>query len=337
MSNAKQRSQRNKTLSVLPNEEEFLKSFVRTKEDLSDCFKDDLIVNEDIIECIDFIPDNYFDLIIIDPPYNLNKDFHGNKFSSLKPKEYEDYLRTWFYKVCDKLKDDGSLYMCCDWKCCSSMQRVLEERLTIINRITWQREKGRGSKKNWKNGMEDIWFAVKNPNKYYFDVDSVMMKRKVIAPYTEDGKPKDWKQTKEGNYRITHPSNFWDDISIPFWSMPENTDHPTQKSEKLYAKLILASSKIGDKIFDPFLGSGTTAVVAQKLGRHCIGVEINPEYCLWAIKRLLNARHNMAIQGYSDGVFWERNSYAEQKRHANTGYGDTSMVELNFGEDEYDL
>ena len=187
-------------------------------------------------------------------------------------------------------------------------------RLTVINRITWQREKGRGAKFNWKNAMEDIWFAVRNPKDYYFDVDAVMMKRKVIAPYKVDGNPKDWEETENGNFRITYPSNFWDDISIPFWSMPENTDHPTQKPEKLYAKLVLASTKLGDKIFDPFLGSGTTAVVAQKLGRSYCGVEINREYCYWAVKRLMNAISNNTIQGYEEGVFWERNSLGDQKK-----------------------
>ena len=98
--------------------------------------------------------------------------------------------------------------------------------------------------------------------------------------------------------------------------MPENTDHPTQKSEKLYAKLILASSKEGDKIFDPFLGSGTAAVVASKLGRKYCGIEINHDYCRWAVKRLVMAEKDKSIQGYSDGVFWERNSLQEQKKQA---------------------
>ena len=198
--------------------------------------------------------------------------------------------------------------MCGDWQCSLSMQKVISERLTILNRITWQREKGRGAKANWKNAMEDIWFAVKNPKDYYFDVEAVKMKRKVIAPYKVNGKPKDWEQTESGNFRITYPSNFWDDISIPFWSMPENTDHPTQKPEKLYAKLILASTKPGDKVFDPFLGSGTSAVVAYKLNRNYVGIELNRDYCLWAAKRLMNARKNKVIQGYSDNVFWERNA-----------------------------
>ena len=266
------------------------------------------------MEVIDQIPDGIADLIIIDPPYNLSKDFNGLAFSATSSEKYAAYLRTWFHKVCNKLKPTGSLYMCGDWKCTSALQTVIEERLTILNRITWQREKGRGAKTNWKNAMEDIWFAVKDPHAYYFDVESVKMKRKVLAPYRIDGQPKDWEATSEGKYRLTYPSNFWDDISIPFWSMPENTDHPTQKPEKLYAKLILASSRKGDLIFDPFMGSGTTAVVAKKLGRKYLGVEINEEYCLWAAKRLIMADEHTSIQGYTDGVFWERHSQQDAAR-----------------------
>lgn len=310
----KTRAERNRTLTVSENEIPALEKSILSADDLKKSFVDNAIVNANLFDCLEYIPNDYFNLIIIDPPYNLDKDFHGKRFSSMKSSAYEDYLRSWFYMVCDKLAPNGTLYMCGDWKCTSSMQRVIEERLTVINRITWQREKGRGAKSNWKNSMEDIWFAVKNPKDYYFDVESVKMKKKVIAPYRVDGKPKDWDETESGNFRITYPSNFWGDISVPFWSMPENTDHPTQKPEKLYAKLMLASSKPGDKIFDPFLGSGTAAVVARKLGRNCLGIEINREYCLWSVKRLINASGDKSIQGYFDGVFWERNSLGDQKK-----------------------
>lgn len=304
----KARANRNRTLTIAENEITTLEKAIINADDLKKSFADNSVINADLFDCLDAIPNDYFHLIIIDPPYNLAKDFHGNKFSKLNTTSYEAYLRTWFGKVCDKLAPNGTLYMCGDWQCSLSMQKVISERLTILNRITWQREKGRGAKANWKNAMEDIWFAVKNPKDYYFDVEAVKMKRKVIAPYKVDGKPKDWEQTESGNFRITYPSNFWDDISIPFWSMPENTDHPTQKPEKLYAKLILASTKPGDKIFDPFLGSGTSAVVAYKLNRNYVGIELNRDYCLWAAKRLMNARKNKVIQGYSDNVFWERNA-----------------------------
>ena len=304
----KARANRNRTLTIAENEITTLEKAIINADDLKKSFADNSVINADLFDCLDAIPNDYFHLIIIDPPYNLAKDFHGNKFSKLNTTSYEAYLRTWFGKVCDKLAPNGTLYMCGDWQCSLSMQKVISEQLTILNRITWQREKGRGAKANWKNAMEDIWFAVKNPKDYYFDVEAVKMKRKVIAPYKVDGKPKDWEQTESGNFRITYPSNFWDDISIPFWSMPENTDHPTQKPEKLYAKLILASTKPGDKIFDPFLGSGTSAVVAYKLNRNYVGIELNRDYCLWAAKRLMNATKNKVIQGYSDNVFWERNA-----------------------------
>ena len=143
------------------------------------------------------------------------------------------------------------------------------------------------------------------------------LSRMIIAPYKVDGKPKDWEETKQGNFRNTYPSNFWDDISIPYWSMPENTAHPTQKPEKLLAKLILASSNPGDVILDPFLGSGSTSVTAKKLGRHYIGIEQNDQYCVWAEKRLEMAEADATIQGYADSVFWERNTNALQQKFRN--------------------
>lgn len=306
----RERAGRNRTLSVTGEEVEQLRGMVST---LSDIEQGENVLNKiihaDLLAIIDRIPNGFADLVIIDPPYNLTKDFHGMKFEAMDNGAYIGYLETWFYKVCEKLKPDGSLYLCGDWKSTSALQTVLERAgLSILNRITWQREKGRGARNNWKNGMEDIWFAVKDRKNYYFDVEAVKMRRRVIAPYRENGQPKDWECTEQGNFRSTYPSNFWDDISIPFWSMPENTDHPTQKPEKLYAKLILASSEVGDVVFDPFMGSGTAAVVAKKLNRNFCGIELNEEYCLWAAKRLLLADGNKTIQGYRDGVFWERNS-----------------------------
>ena len=309
------RAGRNRTLTVSEEEIPDLKRIITFPEELSgkSSFVD-LLINADALTVLDKIPDECASLIIIDPPYNLSKTFNSSKFNAMSDNMYEEYLRTWFKKVCDKLKPDGSLYMCGDWKCSSSQQKVISEELTVINRITWQREKGRGAKTNWKNAMEDIWFAVKDKDNYYFDVDSVKMKRQVIAPYKENGKPKDWEETDVGNFRITFPSNFWDDISIPFWSMPENTDHPTQKPEKLIAKLVLASSRPGDIVLDPFVGSGTTCVVAKKLGRHYLGIEIDEEYCLWAAKRLTRADKDLEIQGYNGGFFWERNTLNPQKK-----------------------
>ncbi len=276
----------------------------------------DKTVRGDTFVVLPHLPSKFVDLLIVDPPYNLDKDFNGKKFKKRSDDLYEEYTESWIRAILPILKDNATIYVCCDWVSSPSVGRVLKKYFHIQNRITWQREKGRGALSNWKNGMEDIWFATRSST-YTFNVESVMIRRRVIAPYKVDGKPKDWEETATGNFRNTYPSNFWDDISIPYWSMPENTAHPTQKPEKLLAKLILASSNPGDVVFDPFLGSGSTSVTAKKLNRRYVGIEINEQYCVWAEKRLEMAESDSSIQGYTDGVFWERNTNALQKKRQN--------------------
>ncbi len=289
------------------------------------------IVNQDLEHALPFLPTGFVDLLILDPPYNLTKNYNGHLFRS---REAEDYV-VWFRRVLTSLlpllRPGASVYVCSDWKTSNLIFPVLDKYLHVRNRITWEREKGRGAKANWKNNTEDIWFCTVSDD-YCFNIDDIKLKRRVLAPYrSDDGKPKDWEESKNGNYRLTHPSNLWSDITIPFWSMPENTDHPTQKPEKLIAKLVLASSNSGDFVFDPFLGSGTTAVVAHKLNRQFCGIEMNREYCCWAVKRLRQAEADRSIQGYADGVFWERNSLSDQTTQKAVKISHSQTLELFNG------
>lgn len=271
----------------------------------------------DLFSTIDKLPPSFVDLIIIDPPYNMRKTYNSTSFDEMDILKYEEWIDSWLSKLVRILKPDASVYICADWYSSISVFNTARKYLKIRNRITWEREKGRGAKKNWKNCLEDIWFCTLSEN-YKFNLDAVKMKRRVLAPYkSEEGSPKDWQSENNKNYRITHPSNIWTDITVPFWSMPENTDHPTQKPEKLIAKLILASSDRGDMVFDPFAGSGTTPVTARKLGRKFCAIERDEYYCCLARKRLELAELNNAIQGYDGNVFWERNSLAEQKKKTN--------------------
>jgi len=278
---------------------------------------EDRIINQDVFCAAPYLPKGFADLLILDPPYNLSKNYNGHLFKEREGAEYQEWFASVIRILKPTLKSTSTVYVCSDWRTSLLVAPVLEAELRVQNRIAWEREKGRGTIRNWKNNTEDIWFCTVS-EEYTFNVEAVKLKRRVIAPYrTEDGNPKDWKAEKTGNYRLTHPSNIWTDITIPFWSMPENTDHPTQKPEKLMAKLLLASSNPGDVVFDPFLGSGTSAVVAYKLGRHFVGIELNQEYCCWALKRLKIAEKDPSIQGYADGVFWERNSLNDQPRNKN--------------------
>lgn len=283
-------------------------------------------IHQDIFEVINLLPNDCIDLLFIDPPYNLSKVYNQTTFKARDNSSYELWVESWLEPLSKKVKKTGSVYICCDWRCSSAIYNVLNKYFIIRNRITWEREKGRGALSNWKNCSEDIWFATKS-NNYYFDANAVKLKKRVLAPYKDiNGNPKDWTKNDDGIFRLTFPSNFWTDISIPFWSMPENTHHPTQKPEKLIAKIILASSQKGDFVFDPFLGSGTTSVVAKKLGRNYSGVEIDLDYCLLAEKRLKLADLDKSIQGYINNVFWERNSV--EIKDKNKGANDENIFNI---------
>ncbi len=309
----KARASRNRTISLSDAERERYGSHLLT---LNGSVKLDAILNrtihQDMLIALDYLPSHFADLIFVDPPYNLTKQFNGRTFAARSLDSYEEWLESWLPQMTRLLKPNGSLYLCGDWRSSSAIQRAAQRHFIVRNRITWEREKGRGAKSNWKNAAEDIWFCTLS-DEYVFNVDAVRLSRRVRAPYTdENSAPKDWQDTDNGRFRRTYPSNLWTDLTVPFWSMPENTDHPTQKPEKLLAKVILASTHANGVVFAPFLGSGTTSVVAMKLGRRYIGIEIDHEYCCLAEKRLALAADDSTIQGYADGVFWERNTLAEQ-------------------------
>lgn len=308
-----QRASRNQTIGLSAAERaRYKKKLVKIDRPVSVGEILNKTIQQDIFEVLDYLPDQFIDMVFVDPPYNLNKKFGLTTFREMESGKYEKWLDSWIGGTVRCLRPTASIYICGDWKSSGAIFNVARKYFKVRNRITFEREKGRGAKMNWKNSSEDIWFCTMS-NDYHFNIDAVKIKRKVIAPYRDDsGKAKDWSEERTGKYRFTHPSNIWTDITIPFWSMPENTDHPAQKPEKLVAKTLLASSKLGHVVFDPFLGCGTTSVVAKKLGRNYVGVEVDEDYSCLAEKRLEMTEFDRTIQGYSDGVFWERNTLNER-------------------------
>jgi len=305
-SGSKTRAPRNRTLNVGTAERAFFrKALIRRVEPTK--LPENTLINGDAFQVLPSLPKNSFDLLFADPPYNLNKNFGKENFRRSNSGAYEVWLESWLSLCAPLMKPTASIYICGDWRSSGAIQRAGSKYFKLQNRITWEREKGRGAKQNWKNAAEDIWFFTMS-DKFTFNLADVKQRRRVIAPYRENGKPKDWTESENGNFRDTHPSNIWTDISVPFWSMPENTEHPTQKPEKLLAKILLASTNKGDLILDPFAGSGTAAVVAKKLERKFVAIESDQDHCIIAAKRLAAAEDEKAIQGFVDGVFWERNS-----------------------------
>jgi site-specific DNA-methyltransferase (adenine-specific) len=263
---AKVRASRNRTLILSENDRStYLKRLLHLKGPVKAQTLENKTIHQDVLDVLDVLPHQFVDLLFIDPPYNFSKTFNNSSFKEMSNTDYQVWFESWFVKLLPVLKSTASVYICGDWVSSGAIQTVAEKYLRIQNRITWEREKGRGAKSNWKNCSEDIWFCTVSDH-YYFNADAVKLKRKVIAPYTSDGKPKDWQKTELRDFRLTHPSNLWTDLTIPFWSMPENTDHPMQKPEKLLAKVLLASSREVDMIFDPFFSFGNHFGGCQEAG-----------------------------------------------------------------------
>lgn len=305
----RRRAPRNRTLTLSPAErKQYAAALVRLSAPATIGDIENTIICQDLFEILHLLPGNFVDLLFIDPPYNANKKFRAAAFRRLSAEDYAGWMERWFVRLLPTLKQTASVYICADWRCSSAVESVAAKYLTVRNRITWEREKGRGSGRNWKNAAEDVWFCTVSDN-YCFNVEAVKLMKKVIAPYRDGGgRPKGWEQTAAGGRRLTFPSNLWTDLTVPFWSMPENTDHPTQKPEKLLAKIILASSNRGDFVFDPFAGVGTAPVVAKKLDRRFLGIEVDELFACLASKRLDRAETDRSIQGYRGGIFLQRNT-----------------------------
>lgn len=118
-----------------------------------DALYDQYIIG-DTFQVMKELPPNFVDLLIVDPPYNLAKNYHGNKFNAIGREEYREYTIKWVREVLPLLKKTASIYVCCDWRSSLIIGDVLQEYFLVQNRITWQREKGRGAKSNWKTGWK---------------------------------------------------------------------------------------------------------------------------------------------------------------------------------------
>jgi len=164
---------------------------------------DDAIILGDCLEVMPRLPVGSVRLLVADPPYNMEKEFGSVSCKRMDDAEYERYTLVWLRAALPLLASDACVYVCCDWRCSSSVERALEGAgLISRNRITWEREKGRASESNWKSAHEDIWFATVSES-YRFDAGAVRLRRSVRAPYRgEDGSPKDWDQGIEGRCGI---------------------------------------------------------------------------------------------------------------------------------------
>ena len=230
------------------------------------------IICGDAIDCMKNICDGSIDLIVADPPYNLNKDY-GNNQDKLQFDDYLNFSRQWLREAKRVLSANGTIYIFMGMKFISYIYMILEQELGLSfnSWITWFYTQGIGKTRGFSPRHDDILMFVKDPKTFTFNLDNIRVPQKIYRSIN--------------NMRGANPGNVWE-FSHVHYCNKNRKQHPTQKPEGLYERMILASSNENDTILDPFAGSGTALRVCQQTKRNCIGIEINPEYIETIKKRL---------------------------------------------------
>ncbi len=230
------------------------------------------------------IKDNSVDLIFVDPPYNIGKDFNGLKDKWENDEDYLNWCYQWIDLLLKKIKPTGSLYIMTSTQFIPYFDIYLRNKIEILSRIVWSYDSSGVQAKNYYGSMyEPILFCVKDRKKYTFNSDEILVeaktgsKRKLIDYRKNPPQPYNTKKV---------PGNVWDYPRVRY-RMSEYENHPTQKPTALLERIIKASTNEGDTVLDPFSGTFTTSYVAKKLKRKSIGIEINEEYSKIGIRRVL--------------------------------------------------
>lgn len=213
------------------------------------------------------------DVIIADPPYNLGKDY-GNNHDLKGFHEYLEFSREWLQEAKRVLKPTGTIYVFMGVRFISYLYDILERELKMFfnSWICWHYTQGMGKIKGFSPRHDDILMFTKT-EKFKFNLDNVRVPQKYYR--------------KRNNMRGANPGDVWE-FSHVHYCNGNRQNHPTQKPEGLIERMVLASSNEGDRVLDPFSGSGTTLRVCQQTSRNCIGYELNPDYVKMTKERLSN-------------------------------------------------
>jgi site-specific DNA-methyltransferase (adenine-specific) len=247
-------------------------------------YKEPRIIQGDSLEALsNEVCDNSIDLIFVDPPYNIGKNFNGHKDKWATDEDYLNWCYKWIDLCIRKLKPNGSMYIMTSTQFMPFFDIFIRKKMTILSRLVWYYDSSGVQAKNYFGSMyEPILFCVKNSENYTFNADQILVEAKTGAKR----KLIDYRKNPPQVYNSEKvPGNVWEFARVRY-RMDEYENHPTQKPIALLERIIRASSNVGDMVLDPFSGTFTTSFVAKQLNRKSIGIELQEDYVKIGLRRL---------------------------------------------------
>ena len=248
---------------------------------------------DDNLHRLSEFPSECVDLIYLDPPFFSNRHYEVIWGDEAEVRSFEDrweggiqvyinWMRERILEMHRILRPTGSIYLHCDWHAAHYIKQMLDDVFgdnRFQNEVIWYYKGAGVSPKRWARRHDNIFFYTKG-NDWYFNPDPVRGEyaeatKERFKHYIGNKRGKHDFGVQELNPKGKHPDDVWE-ISIVAPSAKERLGYPTQKPEPLLDRIILASSKPGDIVLDPFAGCGTTLVSAQKNKRQWIGIDISP-------------------------------------------------------------
>ncbi len=251
----------------------------------------DRVTKGDCLEIMSKIEDNSVDMCFADPPFNLEKKY--SSYKDQKPvAEYLDWCKEWLSEMVRITKPTGSIFVHNVPKWLTYYACILNDVAYFRHWIAWD-AMSNPLGKTLLPAHYGVLFYTKKPNGYkFYEIRTPHKRCRTCGSYIKDyGGKKD--QMHAFGALV---SDVWSDIHRIRHSVRRD-EHPCQLPIPLLERIVLMSTDPGDIVFDPFLGTGTTAIAAKTLGRHFVGIDLDPEYVNLANEKLEKVEETM-YEGY---------------------------------------
>ena len=236
----------------------------------------DKIYLGDCVELLQHVKSESVDLVFADPPFNIGYAYNSYK-DNKSYDEYKEWSNEWIKECVRVLKPNGSMYVAIGDEYAAEINVILKNNnMNFRNWIVWYYAFGQNCRKKFSRTHTHIHYFTKNSKDFIFNVDDIRV------PSARQLKYKD----KRANSKGKVPDDTWQMSRVCGTFKERVKNHPCQMPEGVLSRIIKASSDVGDLVLDPFCGSGTTAAVAKKHGRHYISFELDEVYFEESIKRL---------------------------------------------------